>query len=496
MTKNHTRNRHEKEHDMISLNEYADHDGLGLAALVARKEVTPEELVATAIAAIEKVNPKLNAVLQTLPQQATAEIRQGLSQGPFTGVPFLIKELVLHAKGVRCDMGSKLAQGFVPQTDTELMARFRRAGLVLVGTTQTPELGYNPTTETTLFGPVHNPWDPMRSAGGSSGGSGAAVAAGIVPLAHANDGGGSIRIPAACNGLVGLKPSRDRVPTGPDYSDPLCGLACEFVVTRSVRDAATLFDLVSGADVGAPGHPTPPVRPYREEVGVQPGRLRIAWTTTPASGAKIHPECEQAVQETVRTLQDLGHTLVEDRPQYDWETFLQNVHVIWTAYTASAVDDVAKGMGRKPSLDNLEAVTLACYEDGKRYSAVDLLNAMAHGNFISRQIGAFFQNIDALITPILAQPPALLGELNQNRKGMTAMEWTRQVFTYVPFTPVFNSTGQPAISLPLHWSASGLPIGVQIVGRFGDEATLLRLASQLETARPWAGKRPPVHVAA
>ncbi len=496
MTENHTRNRHEKEHDMISFNEYADHDGLGLAALVARKEVTPEELVATAIAAIEKVNPKLNAVLQTLPQQATAEIRQGLSQGPFTGVPFLIKELVLHAKGVRCDMGSKLAQGFVPQTDTELMARFRRAGLVLVGTTQTPELGYNPTTETTLFGPVHNPWDLTRSAGGSSGGSGAAVAAGIVPIAHANDGGGSIRIPAACNGLVGLKPSRDRVPTGPDYSDPLCGLACEFVVTRSVRDAATLFDLVSGADVGAPGHPTPPVRSYREEVGAQPGRLRIAWTTTPASGAKIHPECEQAVQETVRMLQDLGHTLVEDRPQYDWETFLQNVHVIWTAYTASAVDDVAKGMGRKPSLDNLEAVTLACYEDGKRYSAVDLLNAMAHGNLISRQIGAFFQNVDAFITPTLAQPPAPLGELNQNRKGMTAMEWTRQVFTYVPFTPVFNSTGQPAISLPLHWSANGLPIGVQIVGRFGDEATLLRLASQLETARPWAGKRPPIHVAA
>lgn len=393
-------------------------------------------------------------------------------------------------------MGSKLAQGFVPQTDTELMARFRRAGLVLIGTTQTPELGYNPTTETILFGPVHNPWDLTRSAGGSSGGSGAAVAVGIVPLAHANDGGGSIRIPAACNGLVGLKPSRDRVPTGPDYSDPLCGLACEFVVTRSVRDAATLFDLVSGADVGAPGHPVPPSRPYREEVGAQPRSLRIAWTTTPASGAPIHPECEKAVYETVRTLQDLGHTLVEERPQYDWEAFLQNVHVIWTAYTASAVDALAKDMRRKPSLENLEAVTLACYEDGKRYSAVDLLNAMAHGNLISRQIGAFFQNVDALITPTLAQPPAPLGELNQNRKGMTAMEWTRQVFTYVPFTPVFNSTGQPAISLPLHWSANGLPIGVQIVGRFGDEATLLRLASQLETVRPWAGKRPPVHVAA
>jgi amidase len=260
---------------------------------------------------------------------------------------------VVHAKNVRFDMGSKLAQGFVAPQDTELMARFRRAGLVLIGTTQTPELGYNPTTETVLFGPVHNPWDLGRSAGGSSGGSGAAVAAGIVPLAHANDGGGSIRIPASCNGLVGLKPSRDRVPTGPDYGDPLCGLACEFVVTRSVRDAAALLDLVAGADVGAPGHPVPPARPYRQEVGAAPGRLRIAWTTTPASGEKIDPECEKAVHETVRLLESLGHTLVEDHPRYDWNAFLANVHVIWTAYTAAAVDGLAAALGRKPRADEM-----------------------------------------------------------------------------------------------------------------------------------------------
>ncbi|HEV8711550.1 MAG TPA: amidase [Candidatus Binatia bacterium] len=481
---------------MISLKEYTSQDGLGLAELVARKEVKPEELVAAALQAIEKVNPKLNAVLQTLPNQAEAEIRGGLPQGPFTGVPFLIKELVLHAKNVRCDMGSKLAQGFLASEDTELMARFRRAGLVLVGTTQTPELGYNPTTETALFGPVHNPWDLARSAGGSSGGSGAAVAAGIVPLAHANDGGGSIRIPASCNGLVGLKPSRDRVPTGPDYGDPLCGLACEFAVTRSVRDAAALLDAVAGADVGAPGHPVPPARPYRAEVGAAPGRLRIAWTTTPASGEKIDPECEKAVHETVRLLEDLGHTLVEDRPRYGWNAFLENVHVIWTAYTTSSVDDLAAALNRKPGPDNLEAVTLACYEDGKRFTAADLINAMAHGNLLSRQVGAFFQNVDALVTPTIARLPAPLGELDQNRKGMTAMEWTQQVFTYCPFTPLFNTTGQPAFSLPLHWSASGVPVGVQIVGRFGDEVTLFRLASQLEQARPWAGKRPPVHAAA
>lgn len=480
---------------MISLNDYTAHDGIGLAELVARGEIKSEELVAAALQAAEKINPKINAILQTLPTQSAAAVQSGLPQGPFAGVPFLIKELVLHAKNVRCDMGSKLAQGYVPPADTELMARFRRAGLVLVGTTQTPELGYNPTTETVTFGPVHNPWDLTRSAGGSSGGSGAAVAAGIVPLAHANDGGGSIRIPASCNGLVGLKPSRDRVPTGPDYSDPLCGLACEFVVARSVRDAAALLDVVAGADVGAPGHPVPPTRPYREEVQTSPGRLRIAWTTTPASGAKIDPECEKAVQETIRLLQDLGHTVIEDRPSYDWEAFLENVHVIWTAYTTFAVDNIARVLGRKPGPDNLEAVTLACYEDGKRYSAADLLKATDHGNLVSRQVGVFFQNFDVFVTPTIARPPALLGELDQNRKGMTAMEWTRQVFTYCPFTPVFNSTGQPAMSLPLHWSANGLPIGVQIAGRFGDEATLFRLASQLEQARPWSSKRPPVHVA-
>jgi amidase len=481
---------------MISLNDYTAHDGLGLAELVARKEVTPDELATAAFEAVAKINPRINAVLHTLPKEAAAEIRTGLPRGPFTGVPFLIKEIVLHAKGVRCEMGSKLAQGYVPDADTELMARFRRAGFVLAGTTQTPEFGYNPTTETRAFGPVHNPWDLGRSPGGSSGGSGAAVAAGIVPIAHANDGGGSIRIPASCNGLVGLKPSRDRIPSGPDYGDLLCGLACEFALTRSVRDAAALLDAVAGPDPGAPGHPVPPARPYREQIGMPPGRLRIAWTATPASGAKIDAECERAVHETMRLLESLGHTLIEDRPRYDWEAFLENVHVIWGAFGVASIDFAAAMTGRKPGPDNLEAVTLASYEDGKRYSAIDLLNAMTHCNLVSRQVGAFFEKVDVLVTPTIARQPAPLGELNQNREGMTAMEWTRQVFSYVPFTPLFNVTGQPAISLPLHWSADGLPVGVQIAGRFGDEATLLRLAAQLEQARPWAAKRPPIHAAA
>ena len=480
---------------MISLKDYTSYDATGLADLVARRQVKPEELLEAALAAVSKVNPKINAVLQTLPERAHGELRSGLPNGPFAGVPFLIKELVLHAKGVRCDAGSRLAQGIVPETDTELMARFRRAGLVLAGTTQTPEFGYNPTTETVAFGPVHNPWNLNHSAGGSSGGSGAAVAAGIVPMAHGNDGGGSIRIPASCNGLVGLKPTRDRIPTGPDYADPLCGLAIEFALTRTVRDAAALLDAVAGPDVGAPSLCVAPPRPYRMEVGAPTGRMRIAWTATAPSGAKVHPECEKAVHETVKLLEDLGHDMLEGRPPLDWEMFLKNIHPIWIAFNALSVDAAAQATGRRPGPDNLEAVTLACVEEARTISATDLLVAMAHQNTVSREVGAWFENYDALVTPTIARPPAPLGELNQNREGMKPFEWTQQVFGYCPFTPLFNTTGQPAISLPLHWSADGLPVGVQIAGRFGDESGLIRLASQLEEARPWASKRPPNHAA-
>ena len=441
---------------------------------------------------ISKVNPKLNAVLQKVPATAKAEIAAGLPNGPFTGVPFVIKELVLHAKGVQFDSGSRLEQGTIAEADTELMARFRRVGLILVGTTQTPELGYNPTTETVLHGPVHNPWDTGRSAGGSSGGSGAAVAAGIVPIAHANDGGGSIRIPASCSGLVGLKPTRDRIPTGPDYAEPLCGLAIEFAVTRSVRDAAVLLDAVAGPDTGAPGHSVPPHHPYRQDLTTPPGKLRIAWTTTPASKERIDPEGEKAVHETVKSLGKLGHTMIEAAPSYDWDQFLENAHVIWAAFNPLSVEVSARSSKRKPSRDTLEAVTLACYEDGRRRSALDLLYAQAHNNELSGKVGAFFETVDAFVTPTIARPPAL-GELNQNAE-MTAMEWTRQVFAYCPFRPLFNTTGQPAISLPLHWAACGLPIGVQIAGRFGDESMLICLAAQLEQASPWKDRRPPLHV--
>ncbi len=479
---------------MISLTDYCRHDGLGLAELVAKKEVEPKELVEAALAACEKVNPKVNAVIQTLRDEAMADVRRG-AHGPFAGVPFVIKELILHAKGVRCDSGSKLAQGFVADADTELMARFRGAGLLLTGTTQTPELGYNPTTEAVLHGPTRNPWDLGRSPGGSSGGSGAAVASGIVPIGHASDGGGSIRIPASANGLVGLKPTRDRVPTGPDLADPLSGLAVEFAVTKTVRDAAALLDAVAGPDVGAPSHPVPPARPWSEEVGADPGKLSIAFTTKTAGGVAADPECVAAVQETARLLESLGHHVVEDAPRYDWDAFLETVHPLWTTFTALFVEELVRGTGRKAK-DNLEAVTLAVYEDGSRTSAVELHRALAHHNLVSRQVGAFFQTVDLLLTPTIARPPAPLGEIDQNKAGLSARDWTTQVFAYCPFTPLFNTTGQPAISLPLYWTKGGLPVGLQFAAKFGDEATLIRIASQLEEALPWKDRRAPVHAAA
>jgi amidase len=480
---------------MITLEDYTAHDATALAELVRNGAMQASELVDAAVRAIEAVNGEVNAVLQTLAEEAHAGAHTLDLAAPFCGVPFGIKELVLQAKGVTMDMGSKLAQGFRPEADSELMRRFRAAGLLLTATTQTPEFGYNPTTETVLHGPVRNPWDPSRSAGGSSGGSGAAVAAGMLPLAHANDGGGSIRIPACCNGLVGLKPTRDRIPTGPGGSDPLFGLAIEFAVTRTVRDCARLLDAVAGPDAGAPSFCVPPARPFAEEVGADSGRLRVAYSSRSPGGADSAPECREAVERTLRVLADMGHEVVEAAPVFDWDRFLETVHVLWCVGTAFPMDSVAKALGRVPSPDNVEAVTWACYEDGKRFTTTDLLAAEAHHNLVRRQVAPFFEQYDVFVTPTLFEPAAPLGRLDQSRAGLSAMDWTRQVFAYCPFTPLFNTTGQPAISLPLHETSAGLPVGVQLVAPFGGEALLFRIASALEVALPWAGRRAGLHAA-
>nr|WP_243237185.1 amidase [Heliobacterium chlorum] len=476
------------------MSEFSMYDGLGLAKLVKDKEITPTELVELSLKGIEKINPTLNAVWNVLAETAEREIQKGFPDGPFHGVPFLIKELVLHAANVPVNMGSRLGKGFTAPEDSELMKRFRQAGLVLVGTTTTPEFGYSFTTEAVFYDPTHNPWDPKRSTGGSSGGSAAAVAAGITPIAHANDGAGSIRVPAACNGLVGLKPTRGRVPVGPDYSEPVNGLGLEFALTKSVRDTAALLDAVSGPDIGCYAWAERPQRPFFEQLFDKPRKLKIAWRKDPLYDVPVSEECIHALKETVRLCEELGHELVEDSPKINVEEFLGATFTIWAAFVNETVKTVAELMDRVPSVDNLEQANWVTYLYGEKLKASDLLKALDVNNRVSRAVGQFFTKYDVLLSPTTPCPPWLLGELNSNAKGMDAKTWFTDMFRYGPFTCLFNTTGQPAISLPLGWSNAGLPIGMHFAGRYGDEATLLQLAKQLEEARPWRGRLPKIHV--
>lgn len=480
---------------MSSNFDYSAFDGLGLAELVRRRQVSPEQLLEAALAAIAEVNPRINAVINVLADQARRQIAQGLPEGPFTGVPFLVKDIVAHLANVPTRLGSRFTEGLCFPYDTELVARFRRAGLVLAGITATPEFGYNGNTEPVLNGSTRNPWDLSRMAGGSSGGSAAAVAAGIVPMAHANDGGGSIRIPAAACGLFGLKPTRHRVPGGPDYGDLLNGWGVEFAVTRTVRDAAALLDAVAGPDIGAPAWAEPPTRPFLAELGQAPGRLKIAWSGRPVAGTPVSPECLAALAATVALCEGLGHELVEDAPVIDAEPFAWATVRIWAANLAAWVDGVGAMLGRQPTPDLLEATVWACCDFGRRITAGELLTALSIGNQASRVVGRFFQRYDVFLTPTLAEPPLPLGVLNANAPGLDAEAWTRHLFTHCPFTGLFNTTGNPAISVPLGQSAGGLPIGMHFAGRFADEATLFRLAGQLEQASPWISRRPPVYFA-
>ena len=463
--------------------EYASYDGLGIAALIAGGEVSAGEVEACARQAIEDRNPALNAVLATVEDQP---YQQGQ---PFSGVPFLIKELVMHAAGAPCRAGSRAVADVPHADDTNLMQRFRAAGLHLVGTTQTPEAGYNATTETVAFGPVHNPWKTGHSAGGSSGGSGAAVAAGIVPIAHANDGGGSIRVPASCNGLVGLKPTRDRTPTGPDMSDPLFAHAIEFVVSRSVRDSAALLDLVAGPDRGAPHIIAPPTQSFAEAAARNPGPLTIAYEPGSILGTPIDAENAQAAADAATLLKELGHTVIESPVKVDFDEFAEHINVIWCAFNAYFVQQTCAATGCSPDADHFEAVTLTTAEFGAACNATTLLTALDYVNRLTRETATAFTEFDMLMSSTLGSPPPAHGVLDQNNAEISAMDWTRQTFRYATNTPLANSTGQPAISVPLHWSADGLPVGVQFMGGMGQEGQLLSLAGQLEKARDWQAKQ-------
>ena len=475
---------------MAKSDEFAFLDATAQAEMVRRREVKAIELVDAAIERIERLNPALNAVVTPMYEQARMAAAGRLPEGPFTGVPFLLKDMVAAYGGVRMTLGSSFLHDFVPSRDSELVTRLKRAGLVILGKTNTPELGLLPTTEPRLFGPSHNPWDLGRTTGGSSGGSAAAVAAGLVPMAHGNDGGGSIRIPASCCGLFGLKPTRARNPLGPGFGDLMSGLVVEHAVSRTVRDSAALLDATAGPDVGDPYWAPPPERPFLQEVGAAPGRLRIAFTTTAATDVPVHADCVKAVRDVAALCADLGHEVVEAAPAIDGELVTRTFMTLWSAGCASTVEGAAFAVGRTPTQDQFEPATWAMYEMGQRRSAPAYLLALTGLQRIARDVASFFVKYDVWLTPTLAEPPVPLGTFDSPPDK--PFQGQSRAASFIPFTPICNATGQPAMSMPLFWNADGLPIGTHFVGRFGDEATLFRLAAQLEAARPWANRRPPV----
>lgn len=475
---------------MAKWDEFAYLDATAQADLIQRKEVKTVEIVDAAIERIERLNPTLNAVVTPMYELARAAATSKLPDGPFAGVPFLLKDLLAAFGGVPMSSGSAFLRNNVPDHDSELVARFKRAGLIILGKTNTPEFGNLPTTESRLFGPCHNPWDTSRTAGGSSGGSAAAVAAGLVPMAHGNDGGGSIRIPASCCGVFGLKPTRARNPLGPDYGDLIGGLVVEHVLTRSVRDCAALLDATSGPDVGDPYWAPPPARPFCQEVATDPGRLRIAFSTVAATGVPVHDDCVGAVQDAAELCADLGHQVIEASPKLDGELLAQAFYTLWTGGFAWSMNSIIQSVGRVPAQDEIEPMNRAIYEVGRQQSASSYLSALRSVQQVARDVARFFLDYDVWITPVVSEPPVPLGTF-ESPPHDPMQGWSR-ADEWVPFTRLFNATGQPAMSVPLFWNAEGLPIGTQFIGRFGEEAILFRLAAQLEAARPWAGRRPPI----
>jgi amidase len=462
------------------VDELARLDAVGQAELVRRGEITQVELVEAAIARIERLNPLLNAVVTCEFERAIDAMHRGLPSGPFTGVPYLLKDLAIEWEGVRFTEGSRFLRDNISGHDQVLTLRLRRAGLVLLGKTNTPEFGALPTCESALFGVTRNPWNTSRSPGGSSGGSAAAVAAGMVPMAYGNDGGGSIRIPASCCGLFGLKPTRAWLPFGPEYGDVFSGLAAEHASTRSVRDSAVLLDATAGPDLGDPYWAPPPARPFADEVGADPGRPRVAFSARTPGGEPVHPDCVAAVEEAATLCTELGHEVVErDLAGID-EQVGKAITVVFGAAIAWIVACWVRKLGRDPEPDELEPHTRAWAEEGSTITAADYLLAIRDLQAFSRTVARFFTEVDVWLTPTLAAPPPSLEDTAASTAFVAFPAW------------VANATGNPAMSVPLTWNGECLPIGVHFLARFGDEATLLRLASQLEEARPWAERTPAI----
>ncbi|WP_238537971.1 amidase [Paraburkholderia atlantica] len=467
--------------------DYDAYDGVGLAELVKHGEVSADDLMDTAIARVEARNPKVNAFSSLFEARARRDIQAGLPDGPFRGVPFALKDLFMQYEGEVTGNGSRFFQGVVATRDSELFARYRRAGFAIFGKTTTPELGIGPATESRANGITRNPWNLSRTAGGSSGGAASAVAAGILPLAHASDSGGSTRVPASCCGLFGLKPSRGRMPMGPERGESSGGFGSAHAVTRSVRDSAALLDVTAGPDLGAPYGIAPPDRPWRDEVGAAPGRLRIAVWSEPPQGIELHERCALALQDAATLCRDLGHYVEEMRPAVDIGEIDRSGIVVMAASTRLLIEARAAALGRPPGPDDLEPAVRAFYEAADKYSAFDYARAVAATHRASRDLAAFQTKWDLILMPTLAQPPVPVGTITSSDMDRSGMRPLSRAFN--PFCPLANRTGVPAASVPLFWDQDGLPIGVQFLARFGDEATIFRIAAQLEHARPWAARR-------
>jgi Asp-tRNA(Asn)/Glu-tRNA(Gln) amidotransferase A subunit family amidase len=475
---------------MSAFKEYEQYDGLGLAELVRTGQVTPHELLEAAIERVETRNPALNAVVAKLYDFGQQAIEQGLPEGPFRGVPFLMKDLTSPIAGVRMTRGSRFFADTPPSTtDSEHFKRLKRAGLVTFGRTNTPELGLSLTCEPQLYGPTRNPWDISRISGGSSGGAAAAVAARMLPMAHASDGFGSIRAPAACCGVVGLKPTRIRNTFAPFLGEGLSGLATEHAVTLTVRDTAALLDATCGQGPGDPYAAPAPSRPYLHEVGADTGKLRIGWTAAAPNGAKIAPEFLQALADTVALCSQFGHHTEERNPDIDRDAVVKTF--LTFAATNTIVNLESHPTARRPAReDEIEKITWLTAKMGERVTGADYLRATQAAHRLGRQMAAFHNDWDILLTPGLGMLPPKLGWIDMSMDDVD--EYWQRVFTFSPFTVWFNLTGQPALMLPLGQTTDGLPVAVQLVARYGDEAALLRLGAQLEAARPWIERKPPV----
>jgi amidase len=496
---------------MTTFPEYSQYDGLGLAELVRKKKVSPAELVEAAIERIEAHNPALNAVVTKMYDAARQAAKQPLPDGPFRGVPIVMKDLVASVEGVPTSAGNRIWKGIPAKQDSELVRRWKAAGVVVVGKSNTPEFGLTPYTESGALGAARNPWDTSRTPGGSSGGSGAAVAARMVPIGTGSDGGGSIRIPSSACGVFGLKPTRGRTPTGPALSEIWAGFGVEHVLTRSVRDSAAMLDATHGPDAGAPYYAPPVAGSFLDALKKSPRKLRIAFSGKPMLGKNVSPEVLEGLQATVRLLQELGHQLVEDAPAVDGEEFAAAYLTILSAEIRADIEETARVARKKVDVDDFDPNTFGAGFVGKALSAANYAAAARYLLASSRAIQGFFESCDVLLTPTLSSPPVRIGELLPSKRdiGMIrlfgrldapwlvdAVSWIKplaaQTFEFLPWTPVFNVTGQPAMSVPLHWTKSGLPVGMHFVGKFGDEAMLFRLAGQLEEARPWVDKVPPL----